>query len=57
MALDTNGYDVSSTLAGKGEQITCFLKKENLLAQLCKGLLIFFSNFPTVPVLPPSSPP
>lgn len=40
MALDNNEYDILNTLAGKGEQITCFLKTEILLVVLCKGLLI-----------------
>lgn len=32
MGLDNNGYEASSTLAGRGEQVTCFLKKKILLA-------------------------
>lgn len=41
MALGNGGYDILSNLTEKGEQITCFLKEEILLALLCKSLFMF----------------
>lgn len=61
MDLDNHGYDVSSTLAGKGEQINVFSEKHIFLAQSYWLNYVkaysFFNNFPTISLLPPSSTP